>query len=97
MAFFEGWSWFKFNNLGLALAINLKFCTSVAKVLKLKVRKRWGPNPTFLEVAGEKLGGSKESKLNLSITCLFVQCIILGHLVFDIHTCNLLSNYQRLD
>ena len=28
-AFFEGWSWFKFNNLGLALGANLKFYTSV--------------------------------------------------------------------
>ena len=54
-AFFEGWSWFKFNNLGLALGTNLKFCISVAKVLKLKVRKFWGPNPTFVEVTGEKL------------------------------------------
>ena len=62
MAFFEGWSWFKFNNLGLARAINLKFCTSVAKVLKLKVRKRWGQNPTFLEVAGEKLGGGAKNQ-----------------------------------
>ena len=56
-AFFDGWSWFKFNNLGLALGTNLKFCTSVAKRLKLKVRKLWGPNPTFVEVAGEKLVG----------------------------------------
>ena len=62
-----------------------------------------GPNPTFVEVAGEKqVGGrgwgwGKESKLNLSITSLSVQCMTLGHLVFDIHTCNLLSNYQRLD
>ena len=35
--FFEGWSWFKFNNLKLALGTNLKFYTSVAKRLKLKV------------------------------------------------------------
>ena len=28
--FFEKWSWFKFNNLGLALGSNLKFYTSVA-------------------------------------------------------------------
>ena len=36
--FFEEWSWFnKFNNLGLALGVNLKFCTFVAKRLKLKV------------------------------------------------------------
>ena len=52
-AFFEGWSWFKFNNLRLALGTNLKFCTSVAKGLKLKVRKFWGTNPTFVAVTGE--------------------------------------------
>ena len=57
LAFFEGRSWFKFNNLGLALGTNLKFYTSVAKGLKLKVKKFWGPNPTFVEVAGEKLVG----------------------------------------
>ena len=39
IASFERWSWFKFNNLGVALGTNLKFCTSVAKRLKLKVRK----------------------------------------------------------
>ena len=54
-AFFEGWSWFKFNNLGLALGTNLKFYTSVAKGLKLKVRKFWGLIPMFVEVRGEKL------------------------------------------
>ena len=32
-----GWSWFKFNNLVLSLGITLKFYTSVAKNLKLKV------------------------------------------------------------
>ena len=51
-AFFEGWSWLKFNNFGKALGTNLKFYTSVAKGLKLKVRKFWGPNPTFVEVTG---------------------------------------------
>ena len=35
----------------------LKFSTSVAKVLKLKVRKFWGLHPTFVEVIGEKLVG----------------------------------------
>ena len=55
-AFFEGWFWFKFNNLGLALAKNLKFPTSVAKGLKLIVRKFWGLNPTFVEVTGKKTG-----------------------------------------
>ena len=37
--FFEGWSWFKFNNLGLAGGMALKTYTSLAKVLKLKDKK----------------------------------------------------------
>ena len=53
----KGWSWFKINNLGLVLAKNLKFCTSAAKGLKLKVRKFWGSNSTFVEVTVEKLVG----------------------------------------
>ena len=55
IAFFEEWSWFRFNNFGLGLGRNLKLCISVPKGLKLKVRKFWGPNPTFVEVTGEKL------------------------------------------
>ena len=35
--FFGRYSWFKFNNLGLVLGMALKFYTSVAKGLKLKV------------------------------------------------------------
>ena len=54
--FFEGWSWFKFNNLGLALGTNLKLYTSVAKGLKLKVRKFGSLIPTFVEVTGKKTG-----------------------------------------
>ena len=57
--FFERWSSFKFNNLGLALGTNLKFYTSLSKRLKLKVRKFLGLISTFVEVTGEKLvGGS---------------------------------------
>ena len=55
--FFEEWSWFKFNNLGLALGMALKSYTNVAKGLKLKVRKFLGLLPTFVEVTGEKLVG----------------------------------------
>ena len=55
---FEGLPWFKFNNLGLALGIALKFYTSVAKESKLKVRKFWCLIRTFVEVTGEKLVGS---------------------------------------
>ena len=35
----------------------MKFFTSVAKWLKLKARKFWGLNPTFVEVTGQKLVG----------------------------------------
>ena len=56
-AFFDGWSWFRFNNLGLALGTNWEFYTSVAKGLKLKVRKFLGLIPTFVEITGEKLVG----------------------------------------
>ena len=45
------------NNLGLTLVTNLKFQSSVAKGLKLKVRKFWRLIPTFVELTGEKLVG----------------------------------------
>ena len=54
-AFFEGSSWLKFNNLGVALGMALKFYTSVTKELKLKVRKFCELVPKFVEVTGEKL------------------------------------------
>ena len=57
MAFFKGWSWLKFDNLGLVLGTDLKFYTSMTKGLKQKVRKFWGLIPTFVEVTGEKLVG----------------------------------------
>ena len=50
--------------------MNLQFYTSVAKGLKLKVRKFWGLVPTFVEVTEEKLVGglfcprSKQNKKN---------------------------------
>ena len=47
----------KFNNLGLALGMALKFYTSVVKGLKLKVREFWWLIPTFVQVTGEKLVG----------------------------------------
>ena len=54
-AIFEGWSWFKFDNFGLALVTALKFYTSVAKGLNLKVRMFCRLIPMFVEVTGEKL------------------------------------------
>ena len=43
--------------MGLALGTNLKLYTSVAKGLKLKVRKFGSLIPTFVEVTGKKLVG----------------------------------------
>ena len=58
-AYFEWWLWFKFNNLGLTLGTNFKLYTSVAKRLKVKVRKFWGLIPLFVEVTGEKSVGAR--------------------------------------
>ena len=53
--FLRGYSWFKTNNLGLVLAMALKFNTILAKGLKPKVRKFFWLLPLFVEVTGEKL------------------------------------------
>ena len=52
---FWGVLWLKFSNLRLVQGMTLKFYTSVAKELKLKVIKFWGLIPTYVEVTGEKL------------------------------------------
>ena len=94
-AFFEGWSWFKFNNLGLALGTNLKFYASLTK--GLKVRKFWGLIRTFIEVTGEKLvegaflppilnrvkanGTEKVFRMLLSVV---LQGSILGAILFNL-------------
>ena len=86
-AFFEGWSWFKFNNLGLALGTNLKFYTSVAKGLKLKVRKFLGLIHTFVEVAGEKMGGG----------CIFgLPPSWIGLTLFVYNKCNISSSLAEV-
>ena len=43
--------------MGLALTVTLKFYSSVAKGLKLKIRKFCDLSPTFVEVREEKLIG----------------------------------------
>ena len=53
----EGCSWFKLNNLRLALGMALKFYTYLGKELKLKVRKFWRLIATFVEVTGKTLVG----------------------------------------
>ena len=49
------------NKLGQALGMGLKVYTSVAKRLKLKVRKFWWLISTVVEVTGEKLVGCSSS------------------------------------
>ena len=71
-----GGSWFKFNNLGLALGTKLKFYTSVAKGLKLKVKKFLGLIPTFVEVRGEKLLGGLFGPILNRVKCLLHKCVI---------------------
>ena len=56
-AFFERWSWFKSNNLELALGTDLIFYSNVTKGLKLKVSKFCRLIPTFVEVTRKKLAG----------------------------------------
>ena len=51
--FFEGFSWFKFNKLGLVLGMVLKFYSSMEKVSEPEVTKFWDQLPTFAEVIGE--------------------------------------------
>ena len=51
--FCEGCSWFKFNNLGLALDMALRFYRSVEKGLKPKF---WRLILTFAQITGEKAG-----------------------------------------
>ena len=55
--FFEGWSYFSFNNLGLALGIALRCYTTVEKGFKVKVKKFWWLSLTFVKVKREKLVG----------------------------------------
>ena len=81
---FEGPCWFKVNYLGLAKGMALKSYASVAKGLKLKVRKCWGLIPTFVEVTGGKLVGGpfcpppsrySENRVNLKLKAQKYICI----------------------
>ena len=90
-AFIERWSWLRFNNLGLGLVTNLKFCTSVVKVLKLNVRKFCGLIPKFVEVTGEKQVGGGGGGLGTPPP----SWIGLNYLKNIIFKC-LLKDYNRL-
>ena len=51
-----------FSNFGLTIGMNLRFYTSVANVLKLKVKNFCGPSPTFLEVTGKSKKKKKKKE-----------------------------------
>ena len=80
--FFEELSWFNFNNLGLAVDLKLKFYISVAKGLKLKVRKFWWLIPTFVEITGEKLVGVGAFLHPLSCIRLTFKMLVVEKLFF---------------
>ena len=95
--FFYGWSWFKFNNLALALGTNLKFYNSVAKGLKLKVRMFWGLISTFVEVTGEKLvGGPFCPSPILNRVKFLTECRFKVRMIISVnHPCNR-SAYHKI-
>ena len=65
-----------YNNLRLAIGMTLKFYTSEAKVLKLKVKKLLGVILMFVEVTGKKLVGEAFPPpafwIGLILVCLVV-------------------------
>ena len=54
----EGCSWFKFNNLGLALDMALKFYTNVAKRVRTKSQKVLGAYSNICRSYRGKLVGA---------------------------------------
>ena len=83
--FFAEWSWFNFNNLGLALGTAFKVYTSVAKGLQLKVRKFLGLIPTFVEVTGEKLVGGPFYPLILNRVKILIWSPSVSSMTHDLH------------
>ena len=63
--FFDGWSWFQFNNFAQGMA--LKLYTSVAKGLKLKFRRFRRLIPTIVEVTVENWQGGPFCSLFFSL------------------------------
>ena len=86
--FFERWSWFKFNNLRLALDMSLKFYTSVGKGLKLKLKKFCGLSPAFVEpptlnrVKNIFFYGTPPVAASLATSGCFFGCCFFGHLLW---------------
>ena len=80
--FYEGWSWFKFNNLRMALDMALKFYSCVEKRLKLKVQsveetRRFPPPPRTVELACLEMLNIGFLKIFIYLFTLFKVRIIL--------------------
>ena len=63
--FFAGQSWFKFNNLELALDMAMKFYANLAKRSKLKFRNFEEINPLFVDITNEKMVGRASGRPDL--------------------------------
>ena len=82
--FFEGFSWFKFNNFRLKQGMALKLYTSVWKRLKLKVRNVQGLIVTFVKVKREKLtGGLNRVKSKYSAIHRMMRGYLIPHLIMS--------------
>ena len=101
--FSEGCSWLKFSNLGLGVV--LKFYTSVAEGLKLKVRKFWDLIPTFVEFAGENLVGGLFAPLPIlkifkrelqSLIYQFNLCLVNRRLFINTTLPKLIRNFYEM-
>ena len=81
--FFGGCSWFKFNNLELALGIAFKFYTSVVKkVVETKSQKILGSNPYVCRSYSGKPGwGAFFGQSNIFKTFIKVRYNLLGKIL----------------
>ena len=61
--------------LGLALGMALKFYTSVAKELKVQIRRFWGIIIAFVEDTQEKMGVPPPPILRLSLSPTIAETI----------------------
>ena len=66
--FFKGQSCFKFNNLGLALVMALKFYTGVGKRVKTRSQKVLGVNSNIYRSCRGKLVGRERGLFGLPVT-----------------------------
>ena len=80
----EGWSWFNFNNLGMAIGIVLRVYTSAPKVLKTKSQNILGAN-SYVYRSYRGKTGSESLFVHHTIESLFVHHIILNKVKVKIY------------